>query len=84
VIIRIWKFQEAETKLSIQKKAECESSQSIIVHRQLVELMIADTTIENLTGVYDSLIEFMQHLPFYGLDEIEFQRDQSLTREMKW
>jgi hypothetical protein len=41
--------------------------------------MIADTTIENLTGVYDSLIEFMQHLPFYGLDEIEFQRDQSLT-----
>jgi len=70
--------------LSIQKKAECESSQSIIVHRQLVELMIADTTIENLTGVYDSLIEFMQHLPFYGLDEIEFQRDQSLTREMKW
>ena len=79
MIIRIWKFQEAETKLSIQKKAECESSQLIIVHRQLVELMIADTTIENLTGVYDSLIEFMQHLPFYGLDEIEFQRDQSLT-----
>ena len=70
--------------MSIQKKAECESSQSIIVYRQLVELMIADTTIENLTGVYDSLIEFMQHLPFYGLDEIEFQRDQSLTREMKW
>ena len=70
--------------MSKQKKSDFENSQSIIVHRQPVALMIADTTIENLTSVYNSLIEFMQHLPFYVLDEIEFQRNQSLTREMKW
>ena len=68
--------------MSKQKKAECESSQSIIVLRQPVALMIADKTIENLTIISNSLIEFMQHSPFYGLDEIDFQRDPSLTREI--
>lgn len=70
--------------MSKQKKSDFENSQSIIVHRQPVELMIADTTIENLAIISNSLIEFIQHSTFYGLVEIEFQRDQSLTREMKW
>ena len=84
MIIRIWKFQEAEAKLSIQKKAECENSQSSTVLSRKVAVMIADTTIKNLTVISNSLIEFMHHSLFYGLDEIEFQRDQSLTREMQW
>ena len=68
--------------MSKQKKAKCESSQSSTVLGRKVAVMIADKTIENPTGVYNSLFEFIQHSPFYGLDEIEFQRDQSLTREI--
>ncbi len=64
--------------------AECEGFQSSTVLSRKIEVMIADTTIENSTGVYNSLIEFIQHSPFYGLVEIDFQRDPSLTREMQW
>ena len=70
--------------MSKQKKAECETSQSSTMLKRKVAETISDTTIENSTGVYNSLIEFMHHSLFYGLDEIEFQRDQSLTREMQW
>lgn len=73
-----------ETKLSIQKKAEYESSQSGTVLGRKIEVMIADTTIENLAIISNSLIEFIQHSIFYGLVEIDFKRDPSLTREMQW
>ena len=66
------------------KIAECEDFQSSTVLCPKIEVMIADTTIENPTGVYNSLFEFIQHSPFYGLVEIDFQRDPSLTREMQW
>ena len=64
--------------------AECEGFQSSTVLSRKIEVMIADTTIENPTGVYNSLFEFMQYSPFYGFPEIDFQRDPSLTREMQW
>ncbi len=64
--------------------AECEGFQSSTVLSRKIEVMIADTTIENPTGVYNSLFEFIQHSPFYGFPEIDFQRDPSLTREMQW
>ncbi len=70
--------------MSKQKKAECETSQSSTMLKRKVAETISDTTIENSTGVYNSLFEFIQHSIFYGLVEIEFQRNQSLTREIQW
>ncbi len=70
--------------MSKQKKAEYESSQSSNVIGRKVAVMITDTSTENSTVVYKSLIEFTQSSPLYILDELEFQRDQSLTREMQW
>ena len=70
--------------MSKQRKAECETSQSSTMLKRKVAETISDTTIENSTGVYNSLFEFIQHSPFYGLVEIDFQRDPSLTREMQW
>ena len=64
--------------------AKYESSQSGTVIGRKVAVTIIDTTIENPTGVYNSLFEFMQYSPFYGFPEIDFQRDPSLTREMQW
>ena len=84
MIIRIWKFQEAEGKLSIQKKAECESSESITMLGQPNALVRSQKIFENPIRNFKSLLEFIQHSPFYELDEIEIQRDQSLTREMQW
>jgi hypothetical protein len=84
VIIRISKLQDTEAKLSIQKKAECESSESITVLGQPNALVRSQKIFENPIHIFKSLLEFIQHSPFYELDEIEFQRDQSLTREMQW
>ncbi len=84
MIIRISKLQDTEAKLSIQKKAECESSESITVLGQPNALVRSQKIFENPIHIFKSLLEFIQHSPFYELDEIEFQRDQSLTREMKW
>lgn len=80
--MHIWQLQEAKAKLSeLDKFAESEGPQSITVHGQPVAVVISQATFEKLTGTSHSLIEFMQNSPLYGLDEIEFQRDQSLTRE---
>ena len=84
MIIRIWKFQEAEAKLSIQKKVECESSESITVLGQPNALVHSQKIFENPIRNFKSLLEFIQHSPFYELDQIEIQRDQNLTREMQW
>ena len=80
--MHIWQLQEAKAKLSeLVKFAESEGPQSITVHGQPVAVVISQATFEKLTGTSYSLIEFMQDSPLYGLDEIEFKRDQSLTRE---
>ena len=85
MIIRIWKFQDGETKLSNQMKiTECECSQLSTVLGQPNALVHSHKIFENPIRNFKSLLEFIQHSPFYGLDEIEFQRDQSLTREMQW
>lgn len=66
------------------KIAKCECSQLITVLGQPNALVRSQKIFENPIRNFKSLLEFIQHSPFYELDEIEFQRDQSLTREMQW
>ena len=66
------------------KITECECSQSITVLGQPNALVRSQKIFENPIRNFKSLLEFIQHSPFYELDEIEIQRDQSLTKEMQW
>ena len=71
--------------MSTQMKiTECECSQSITVLDQPNALVRSQKIFENPIRNFKSLLEFIQYSPFYELDEIEFQRGQSLTREMQW
>ncbi len=78
-----WQMQEAKARLSeVVKLAESEGPQNITLHGQSVAVLVSRSTFERLSGSGQSLVEFMHQSPLYGLDDIEFSRDNSLTREV--
>jgi hypothetical protein len=47
-----------------------------------VAVVLSRADYNRLAGAGESLVEFMRRSPLYGPDDIEFPRDQSLTREV--
>ena len=77
----IWQLQTAKAQFSdVIKRAQHEGPQEIIVHGKPVAMVISHELFEQLSNNDESLLAFMQRLPFLGLDEIEFERDHGLTR----
>jgi prevent-host-death family protein len=78
-----WQMQEAKARLSeVVKLAESEGPQDITLHGRSVAVVLSRTAFERLSGSGNSLVEFMRRSPLYGLEEIEFDRDRSMTREV--
>ncbi len=78
-----WQMQEAKARLSeVVKLAESEGPQDITLHGRSVAVVLSRAAFERLSGNEYSLVEFMRQSPFYGLEEIEFDRDRSPTREV--
>lgn len=78
-----WQMQEAKARLSeLVKRAESEGPQDITLHGRSVAVLLSRAEFDRLSGNRHSLVEFMQQSPLYGLEEIEFERDMSLTREV--
>jgi prevent-host-death family protein len=78
-----WQMQEAKARLSeVVKLAESEGPQDITLHGRSVAVVLSRATFERLSGNEYSLVEFMRQSPLYGLEEIEFGRDRSPTREI--
>jgi prevent-host-death family protein len=76
-------MQEAKARLSeVVKLAESEGPQDITLHGRSVAVVLSRTAFERLSGSGNSLVEFMRRSPLYGLEEIEFDRDRSMTREV--
>ena len=47
-------------------------------------MVISHELFAQLSNNDESLLAFMQRSPFLGLDEIEFERDQGLTRAIEF
>lgn len=78
-----WRTQEAKAKISeLVKRAQLEGPQEITMHGKGVAVIISRETFDRLSQQGDSLAAFMQRSPLYGLDELEFDRDRSLTRDV--
>lgn len=78
-----WQMQEAKARLSeLVKLAESEGPQDITLHGRSVAVVLSRSAFERLSGSQQSLVEFMRQSPLYGLDDIEFDRDRSATREV--
>lgn len=82
--MRTWQMQEAKARLSeLMKLAESEGPQDITLHGRSVAVVLSRSTFENLSGSKQSLVEFMRQSPLYGLEDVEFVRDPSTTREVE-
>lgn len=78
-----WQIQEAKAHLSeLVKRAASQGPQEITLHGRPVAVVLSREDFERLTGNSRSLVDFMRASPLYGLDEIEFPRDRSSTREV--
>ncbi|MBK8401772.1 MAG: type II toxin-antitoxin system Phd/YefM family antitoxin [Propionivibrio sp.] len=81
--MQTWQMQEAKARLSeVVKLAESEGPQDITLHGRSVAVILSRAAFERLSGSEYSLVEFMRQSPLYGLEEIAFDRDRSLTREV--
>jgi len=78
-----WQMQEAKAHLSeLVKEAEREGPQEITLHGKPVAVVLSRVDYERLTGMHETLVDFMQRSPLYDQEDLEFTRDQSLTREV--
>ena len=82
--MQTWQMQEAKARLSeVVKRAELDGPQDITLHGRSVAVVLSRAAFERLSGQKASLVDFMQASPLAGLDdELVFERDASLTREI--
>lgn len=80
--MQTWQMQEAKARLSeLVTLAQSEGPQDITLHGRSVAVVLSRSAFERLSGGKQSLVEFMRQSPLYDLEEIEFERDRSATRE---
>ena len=78
-----WQMQEAKARLSeVIKCAQSEGPQNITLHGQSVAVVVSRALFDSLTGNDTSLVDFMRRSPLYGDEDIQLERDTSLTREL--
>ncbi len=78
-----WQMQEAKARLSeVVKLAESEGPQDITVHGRSVAVVVSRATFERLSGSGQSLVDFIRQSPLHGLEELDFERDKSVTRDL--
>jgi len=82
--MHIWQIQEAKAKLSeLLRKAETEGPQDITFHGKSVAVVVSRTLFDRMSGNSKSLVEFIRDSPLYGCEDIDFERMDSLTREVE-
>ncbi len=80
--MRHWQVQEAKAKFSeVIKNAQQSGPQEITSHGKPVAIVLSKEEYERLTGNQGSLVEFIRRSPLYGVDELAFEREDSVTRE---
>lgn len=79
-----WQMQEAKSRLSeVVKDAASEGPQEITVHGKSVAVVLSRTDYDRLAGTGESLVAFMRRSPLAGAEDIEFERDRSLLRDVE-
>jgi prevent-host-death family protein len=82
--MQTWQMQDAKARPSeVVRWAEIDGPQDITVHGRSVAVVVSRAAFERLSGQTASLVDFMQASPLAGLDdELVFERDTSLTRDL--
>lgn len=79
-----WQMQTAKARFSdVVRSAKSDGPQDITVHGKSVAVVLSRELFDRLSGNSQSFVVFMQRSPLWGLDDLAFERDQSLTREIE-
>jgi len=82
--MRVWKLHQARARLSeLVKLAESEGPQDITVRGKSVAVVVSRASFERLSGEGQSLVEFLRQSPLCDLDDLEFERNSSVTRTVE-
>jgi len=82
--MQAWQMQEAKARMSEMVKRAQTQPQDITVHGKSVAVVISREAFDRLSQTQDSLVDFMRRSPLCGVDDLEFERDPSLTREVSF
>ena len=78
-----WQMQTAKARFSeLVKNAAQEGPQDITLHGRSVAVVMSRELFDRLSGNEQSLVDFMRASPLRDRDDIEFERDRSLPREI--
>ncbi|MFA5598267.1 MAG: type II toxin-antitoxin system Phd/YefM family antitoxin [Pusillimonas sp.] len=80
--MQTWQMQEAKARMSEVVKRAQDQPQEITLHGKSVAVVISRETFDRLSQLQGSLVDFMRRSPLYEADDIAFERDRSLTREV--
>lgn len=81
--MQTWQVQSAKARFSeVLKHATDEGPQEITVHGRPVAVLVSSELFERLSGNGLSLVDFMRQSPLFDSDDVAFERDSSLPREV--
>jgi prevent-host-death family protein len=80
--MQTWQMQDAKARMSELVKRAQNQPQDITLHGKSVAVVISRDTFDRLSQNQGSLVDFMRRSPLYGAEDIEFERDRSLAREV--
>lgn len=78
-----WQMQTAKARFSdVVRSAKTDGPQDITFHGKSVAVVLSRELFDRLSGNSQSLVQFMQSSPLCGLDEVIFERDTSVARDV--
>ena len=81
--MQTWQIQTAKARFSdLVRSAKQDGPQDITLHGKSVAVVVSRELFDRLSGNAQSLAAFMQHSPLVDCDDIVFDRDPSLPREI--
>ena len=80
--MQTWQMQAAKARMSELVKRAQTQPQDITVHGRSVAVVMSRDAFDRLSLAQVSLVDFMQRSPLHELEDIEFERDKSLVRDL--
>jgi prevent-host-death family protein len=77
-----WQIQEAKARMSELVRSAQTEPQEITAHGKPVAVLVSRETFDRLTQTQGSLVDFMRRSPLYGADDVVFERDTSVGRDV--
>jgi prevent-host-death family protein len=80
--MQTWQMQAAKARFSdVVRSAKSDGPQDITVHGKSVAVVVSRELYDRLSGNAQSLVQFLQASPLYGLEDLALERDKSMGRE---